>query len=67
MSDKTKRQIAESKNVCERTVDIWRARGLLPQPVKLGNRVQSRVRWTDAQVAELDRNLAALNNKAASA
>jgi predicted DNA-binding transcriptional regulator AlpA len=65
MADKTKKQIAESKNVSERTVQNWVKRGLLPRPIKLGSTVQSRVRWTDAQVAELDRNLAALNSGAA--
>jgi len=56
----TKQQIARDRGVTPRTVDNWRARGFLPAPLKLGTAAQSRVRWTDQQVAELDRNLAAL-------
>ena len=63
--NQTKTEIAEGRKVSTRTVDNWVARGLLAEPLKLGTAQQARVRWTDAQVAELDRNLAALGNKAA--
>jgi hypothetical protein len=57
----TKDDIAKARKVHQRTVDNWRARGLLPEPIKLGTAQQSRVRWTDEAVAALDRNLAALS------
>ncbi|MGC8519272.1 MAG: helix-turn-helix transcriptional regulator [Steroidobacteraceae bacterium] len=56
----TKQRIASDRGVTARTVDNWRARGLLPPPIKLGTAAQSRVRWTAEAVAELDRNLVAL-------
>jgi transposase len=61
----TKKDIAKRFTVHERTVDNWRARKLLSAPIKLGSSVQARVRWTDEQVAELARNLAALNTPTA--
>ena len=54
----TKKSIAEDKSVTPRCVDNWVKRGLLPPPKKLGTSQQARVRWTDEQVAQLDRNLA---------
>ncbi len=60
MTYHTKQQIARDRGVTPRTVDNWRTRGLLAPPIKLGTAAQSRVRWTDQQVADLDRNLAAL-------
>ncbi len=62
MAFHTKQQIAADRKVTTRSVDNWRARGLLAAPIKLGNAPQSRVRWTDEQVAELDRKLAALGS-----
>jgi hypothetical protein len=59
----TKNSIAGDKGVTPRCVDNWRKRGLLPAPIKLGTSQQARVRWTDEQVAELDRNLAATGNQ----
>lgn len=56
----SKADIARAKKVSERTVDRWVVQGLLPPPIKLGPRVQSRVRWTQENVATLDANLAAL-------
>ncbi|HEY0464194.1 MAG TPA: hypothetical protein VGC79_08300 [Polyangiaceae bacterium] len=53
----TKRTIAEDRDVSTRTVDNWVERGLLDRPLKLGTRPQSRVRWTDDQVAALDARL----------
>lgn len=53
----TKNEIATGRSVTPRCVDNWRARGLLDQPIKLGDKPQSRVRWTDEQVANLDRRL----------
>ena len=63
----TKQQIARDRGVTPRTVDNWRARGLLAAPLKLGTAAQSRVRWTEEQVGELDRNLAALGTCATDA
>lgn len=63
----TKQQIARDRGVTPRTVDNWRARGLLAPPLKLGTAAQSRVRWTEDQVAELDRNLASLGSCATAA
>jgi DNA-binding transcriptional MerR regulator len=57
----TKDDIAARTRVCRRTVEHWIARGLLPKPLKFGTKKQSRVRWTDEHLAELDRNLAALS------
>jgi predicted DNA-binding transcriptional regulator AlpA len=53
----TKRDIAEGRKVTTRTVDNWVERGFLPPPKKLGSSQQARVRWTQEQVAELDRKL----------
>jgi hypothetical protein len=53
----TKRTIAERREVTPRTVDNWVDRGLLDKPIKLGTHPQSRVRWTDEQVAALDARL----------
>jgi hypothetical protein len=57
MREFTKADIAEAKKVSERTVDNWRARGLLPRPRKWGTTQQARVRWTDEDLKILDRNL----------
>ncbi len=53
----TKSAIATLKAVTPRTVDLWVERGLLDRPIKLGTQPQSRVRWTEAQVAALDKRL----------
>jgi predicted DNA-binding transcriptional regulator AlpA len=58
MNFHTKKDIAAAKKVTPRCVDNWVKRGLLPPPKKLGTSMQARVRWTDEQVAQLDRNLA---------
>jgi hypothetical protein len=54
----TKTGIAQARKVTPRTVDNWVRRRWLSPPLKLGAAQQSRVRWTDEQVAELDRRLA---------
>jgi predicted DNA-binding transcriptional regulator AlpA len=56
----SKSDIARAKGVTARTVDNWVERGLLPVPMKLGTATQSRVRWTDADIAALESNLAQL-------
>jgi predicted DNA-binding transcriptional regulator AlpA len=53
----TKRQIAERFAVTTRCVDGWRARGLLPDPIKLGTADQARVRWPAEAVAQLEAKL----------
>ena len=53
----TKREIAERFRVTPRTVDNWVDRGLLPEPTKLGEKQQSRVRWTDDDVQKLEQRL----------
>jgi phage terminase Nu1 subunit (DNA packaging protein) len=53
----TKKDIADLKRVTPRTVDNWRESGLLDPPLKLGNKPQSRVRWTESQVKRLDARL----------
>jgi hypothetical protein len=53
----TKNEIAVAHRVTPRTIDNWVARGLLSRPKKLGQTDQARVRWTEDQVAELDRRL----------
>ncbi|MGH8319960.1 MAG: helix-turn-helix transcriptional regulator [Steroidobacteraceae bacterium] len=58
MQEFTKAQVAALKRVSTRTVDSWVARGLLPKPRKWGTTLQARVRWTDADLAVLERNLA---------
>jgi predicted DNA-binding transcriptional regulator AlpA len=60
----SKDAIARAKGVSSRTIDNWVTRGLLPAPLKFGVSDQSRVRWTERDVAELDRNLAALRRQA---
>jgi hypothetical protein len=57
----TKADIAKAKRVSPRTVDKWRARKLLPPPLKMGTAQQSRVRWTDEHLAVLDRKLSELS------
>lgn len=57
MNFHTKKDIADAKRVTPRCVDNWVKRGLLPAPKKLGTSQQARVRWTDEQVAQLDRKL----------
>jgi hypothetical protein len=59
MTFHTKQDIARRYAVTPRSVDNWRARGLLPEPLKLGTATQSRVRWSDADLEALDRNLGA--------
>ena len=56
----TKADIARAKRVSLRTVDKWRARKLLPPPLKMGTAPQSRGRWTDEHLAILARNLGEL-------
>jgi hypothetical protein len=59
-----KSDIAARYSVTERSVDLWVGRGLLAEPIKFGTSQQSRVRWTDEQVAELDRKLNRIRQKA---
>ena len=59
----TKSAIAARYGVTPRTVENWWKRGLLPPPLKLGNAVQSRVRWADEDLDTLERNLAALTQE----
>lgn len=61
----TKNEIATARKVTPRCVDIWVDRKLLAAPIKLGDKQQSRVRWTDEQVAELDRRLGIKSDVAA--
>jgi hypothetical protein len=61
MNFHTKQQIALSKRVTPRTVDNWVEKGWLSAPIKFGTSQQARVRWTDEQVADLDRTLAAFS------
>ena len=53
----TKREVAERFRVTPRTVENWIARGMLAQPVKLGARQQSRVRFAADAVTDLERTL----------
>lgn len=53
----TKSRIAGHFGVSPRTIDNWRNAGLLPAPLKLGTAPQSRVRWSDDDVATLEANL----------
>jgi DNA-binding transcriptional MerR regulator len=65
MREHTKANIAADKKVSPRTVDNWVARGLLPPPRKWGTSKQARVRWTDEDLAVLDRNLSGGSERAA--
>jgi DNA-binding transcriptional MerR regulator len=56
----TAADIGRLYRVTDRTVRAWVSRGLLPRPRKLGPFTQSRVRWTQKDLATLDSNLAAL-------
>lgn len=63
----TKKDIAAAKKVTPRCIDNWVKRGWLPPPTKFGTSQQARVRWTDEQVAALDRKLAATASETAGA
>lgn len=63
----SKADIGRAKGVTPRTIDNWIARGLLPAPMKFGTTVQARVRWTDEDIAALDRKLASLRRPSPSA
>ncbi|HEX4268889.1 MAG TPA: hypothetical protein VHY36_13455 [Steroidobacteraceae bacterium] len=56
----TKAEIASLFKVDRRTVERWRARGLLPQPLKFGRTLQAPVRWSADDLVTLQRNIAAL-------
>ena len=58
---RSKSWLAERYGVTPRTIENWRKRKLLPEPLKLGTAIQARVRWSDEDVAVLDANLAALS------
>jgi len=60
----SKADIARAKGVTPRTIDNWITRGLLSAPMKFGTTVQSRVRWTDADIAALEANLASMRRAA---
>jgi len=53
----TKNQVAERFSVTNRTVDNWCRSGFLPPPVKLGDSMQSRVRWTAEAIERLEQRL----------
>lgn len=53
----TKNELAEAARVTPRCIDNWVARGLLDPPIKLGDKPQSRVRWTEEQKVALERRL----------
>lgn len=57
MREFSKADIAKAKKVSTRTVDNWVASGKLPRPRKWGETQQARVRWTEEDLAALDRNL----------
>lgn len=50
----TRRQLAGHFKVTDRAVDKWRADGLLPEPVKLGESMQARVRWPADVIPKLE-------------
>jgi hypothetical protein len=60
----SKSDLARAKGVTPRTIDNWVERGLLPAPMKFGTAAQSRVRWTDSDIAVLESNLASLRRPA---
>jgi predicted DNA-binding transcriptional regulator AlpA len=53
----TKQQVANRLAVTPRTVDNWCRSGFLPPPVKLGDSMQSRVRWTAEAVEGFEQRL----------
>jgi hypothetical protein len=53
----TKNQVAERFSVTNRTVDNWCRSGFLAPPVKLGDSMQSRVRWSVEAVERFEQRL----------